>query len=135
MSAPSDSLVDRYGAPPHSRRYFLIGLVVVLVGGFAALWTWITIEQSDPTVSSQLVGFEIVDDHTATAVVRVQYGGDPVDADCTVRAIAKDKAVVGEATFTPGADAGEVTVRIATERRATAVENIGCTTAGQKRPR
>ena len=136
MTVHSHSLPQRYGAPPRWRRPVLIGVVVVVVGALAALWTWITIVQSDPSVSSALVASEIVDDHTATAVIRVEWGDDPVDAKCTVRAIATDKAVVGQHTFVPDPDAGpDYEVEIATERRATAVENIGCTAEGQPRPR
>ena len=136
MTVPSHSLAERYGAPPRWRRPLLIGLVVVVVGGFAVLWAWITVVQSDPTVSSELITSEIVDDHEATAVIRVQYGDDPVEAHCTVRAIAHDKTVVGEETFEPSRDGGQDnTVTIRTERRATAVENIGCTADGQPRPR
>lgn len=139
MTVHSHSLPERYGAPPRWRRYALIGVVVALVGGLAALWTWITVEHSDPAVSSELIRWEIVDDHTATAVVRVAWGDEPVDAQCTVRAIARDKAVVGQVTFEPDGSADsagrDVTVEIATERRATAVEKIGCTTDGQPRPR
>ena len=136
MTVHSHSLPQRYGAPPRWRRYALIGLVVLVVGAFAAVWTWITIAQSDPPVSSELITSEIVDDHTATAVIRVQWGDEPVDAECTVRAIAPDKAIVGQHTFVPDPDAGpDYDVEVATERRATAVENIGCTAEGQPRPR
>ena len=136
MTVHGHSLPQRYGAPPRWRRYVLIGLVVVVVGAFAAVWTWITIAQSDPPVSSELITSEIVDDHTATAVIRVQWGDEPVDAECTIRAIAQDKAVVGQHTFVPDPDAGpDYDVEVATERRATAVENIGCTADGQPRPR
>ena len=136
MTAHTHSLPQRYGAPPRWRRYLLIGVVVVVVAALAAVWTWITIAQSDPPVSSELITSEIVDDHTATAVIRVQWGDDPVDAQCTVRALAHDKAIVGQATFAPDADGGrDHEVEIATERRATAVENIGCTAEDQPRPR
>ena len=136
MTVHSHSLPQRYGAPPPWRRYALIGLVVVVVGSLAAVWTWITIVQSDPPVSSELITSEIVDDHTATAVIRVQWGDDAVDAKCTVRAVAHDKTVVGQQTFVPDPDAGpDYEVQIATERRATAVESIGCTAEGQPRPR
>ncbi|MDZ5621775.1 DUF4307 domain-containing protein [Nocardioides sp. HM23] len=136
MTVHSHSLPQRYGAPPRWRRYVLIGFVVVVVGAFAAVWTWITIAQSDPPVSSELITSEIVDDHTATAVIRLQWGDEPVDAECTVRAIAQDKAIVGQHTFVPDPDAGpDYEVEVATERRATAVENIGCTADGQPRPR
>ena len=111
-------------------------MMPVMVGALAGVWAWITVTQSDPAVSSELISSEIVDDHTATAVIRVQWGDEPVDAQCTVRALAHDKAVVGQATFEPAADAGpDHEVEIATERRATAVENIGCTAEDQPRPR
>jgi hypothetical protein len=136
VTAPSHSLSQRYGAPPRWRRYFLIGLVVVLVAGLGGLLIWIIRYQSDPMVSSELLTFDIVDDHTATAVIRVKWGDGPVDAECTVQARAQDKEIVGEKTFVPAADAGQDhSVEIATSRRATSVENIGCTTDGQPRPR
>ena len=91
-------------------------------------------QQSDPAVASELMRSDIVDDHRATAVVRVQYGDDPVDAHCSVRAIAEDKTIVGETSFAPDAP-GDYDVTIATERRATAVENVGCTASDQPRPR
>ena len=135
MSAPSDSLAERYGAPARWRGRLLLAAVVVLVAGLSAYWfVWVIPEQSDPAVSSQLIRSDIVDDHQATAVIRVTYGDDEVGAHCTVRAIAVDKTVVGEAPFTPD-QAGDYDVTIATERRATAVENVGCTTEGQPRPR
>jgi hypothetical protein len=136
VTVHSHSLPERYGAPPRWRRFVLIGLVVVVVVSFGALWTWITIVQSDPPVSSELITSEIVNDHEVTAVIRVKWGGDPVDAKCSVRAIARDKEVVGELAFEPDPDAGpDYSVEISTARRATAVENVGCTADGQPRPR
>ncbi len=136
MTVHSHSLPERYGAPPRWRRPVLLGLVVVTVVALGALWTWITVVQSDPPVSSELITSEIVDDHEATAVIRVHWGDDPVDADCSVRAIASDKEVVGELTFEPDPGGGpDYPVKIATSRRATAVENIGCTAEDQPRPR
>ena len=55
-------------------------------------------------------------------------------AQCVLRALAEDKSAVGEAVFTPE-DSGRISVPIRTERRATAVEKVGCTADGQKRPR
>ena len=45
---------------------------------------------------------------------------------CVLRALAEDKSAVGEAVFTPE-DSGRLSVPIRTERRATAVEKVGCT--------
>jgi hypothetical protein len=88
-----------------------------------------------PDVSSELVGFEVVDDHAVTAHVDVSFQGDAKElgASCEVRAIAADHTVVGEASFVPNDGSNVVDVR--TERRATSVESVGCTTPDQRRPR
>ena len=139
MTVHSHSLPQRYGAPrPARQRIALVGIVLIIAVTITAvvlLWGRSLRFYSDPPVSSELITSEIVDDHTATAVIRVQWGDDPVDAKCTVRAIAHDKTIVGQQTFVPDQEAGpDYEVEIATERRATAVENIGCTADGQPRP-
>ena len=70
--------------------------------------------------------------HEATATIDVSLD-DGVDASCTVRAYAADHSTVGEVTYTP--EQGRNTVAVRTERRASSVENIGCTAPGQPRPR
>ncbi|UMG91491.1 DUF4307 domain-containing protein [Nocardioides sp. TF02-7] len=87
-------------------------------------------------MASELVKHEIVDEHTVTVVLRVDLDDEASDPRCTVRALAPDKAVVGQQTFVPE-ETGQHdhTVEIATERRATAVEKVGCTAEGQPRPR
>jgi hypothetical protein len=127
---------DRYGAPAPWRRRALIGACVVVAAAFAGWLTWTAVSHSTPDAQSQLIGFEAVDEHTATAVVEVDFGGDDVVATCLLRALAEDHSVVGELSFTAEPDAGtryEETVR--TERRATAVDLVGCTTPDQPRPR
>lgn len=131
-----ESLPARYGRPSRGQQLLLVGGVGLIAVVFLGWLAWATWFHADPAVSSQLVTSDIVDDHTATAVIRVQYGDGPVDADCTVRAIAEDKVVVGQVSFSPDPDEGpDHEVEIATERRATAVESLGCTTEGQPRPR
>lgn len=129
---------ERYGAPSPLRRWVLTGLVAVVVLAFLGWLAWTTLFHADPEVSSELITSEIVDDHTATAVIRVTFGDpdDPADARCTVRAYADDHSTVGEVTFTPDPDEGpDYEVEIATVMRATAIESIGCTADGQPRPR
>jgi hypothetical protein len=107
-----------------------------LLGAVALSWlAWTTLFHATPDVSSELVGFEIVDDHAVTARIDVVLRGDPEElgASCLVRATAADHAVVGEASFVPVAGRNEVEVR--TERRATSVESVGCVTPDQRRPR
>jgi hypothetical protein len=135
--APQDKRDDqRYGAPSPLRRRLLITVVAVVAVAFVGWVAWAGFFHADPAVSSELLTWDQVDDHETTAVIRVTYGDGWVEADCKVRAIAEDKSIVGEVAFTPAEDEGpdhEVTIR--TISRPTAVENLGCTTEGQPRPR
>jgi hypothetical protein len=69
--------------------------------------------------------------------VVVDTRSEEVTANCLVRAVGTDHSVVGELNIEvsghTGARRPEVDVR--TERRATSVQLIGCTTANQPRPR
>jgi hypothetical protein len=127
---------DRYGAPAPWRRRVLITACVVVALAFGGWLTWTSVSHSTPEVESALVSFDTVDEHTTTAVVDVQFGSDDVVASCLLRAYAADHSVVGELSFTAAPAEGsryEETVR--TERRATAVELMGCTTPDQRRRR
>ncbi|MBM0126458.1 DUF4307 domain-containing protein [Pimelobacter simplex] len=136
MSTSPDDLAQRYGAPTRGRRTTVVVVAVVVAVAFLGWLVWAMLFHADPAVSSEEIGHEVVDDHTATIRVRVTYGDGPVDATCVARAISHDKTVVGEQSFTPSRDDAvvqEVTLR--TERRATTVEWIGCKAAGQPRYR
>ena len=132
MTAHSD-LDDRYGAPAPWRRAVVLGASVVLVAAFLGWLGWTIWSQSTPEVDSELVGYDVVDEHTATATVQVRLAEDDVVATCTLRAYAEDHSVVGELSFTPPDGRSDQSVR--TERRATSVELMGCTAPGQNRPR
>lgn len=125
-------LAQRYGAPSRARRRLLVGASVAVAVTFGAWLAWVAWFHSTPEVRSELIGFEVLDQHSATARLDVAVG-DGVEASCTVRATAEDHAIVGEHTFAP--DPGTNQVQIRTERRATAVEKVGCTAPGQTRPR
>lgn len=130
-----DTLATRYGTPSRGRRGLVVAAAVLVALAFAAWVAWTVYDGSTPEVTSALESFEIVDDHTATAVVVVSLDDD-VRASCTLRAYAEDHATVGELTFTPEPGQGSrqrQTIR--TERRATSVESLGCTAPGQNRPR
>ena len=133
MTAAPTDLADRYGAPRPGRRIAIISVVVVLVAGLAAVLGWSIWSSSHPDVSSDLVGFEVTGQHSVVAHVVVDLADEDVEATCTLRAYAEDHTVVGELSFTPsGSGRLEETVR--TEREATSVDLLGCTTADQKRP-
>lgn len=130
-----DTLAERYGAPSPWRRTALLAGAGVVVAAFLVWLGWVTLGAAQPAVDSDLVAFEI-DDHAVTAVVDIEFADDSVVATCLLRAFAEDHTVVGELSWTPDPAAGgrfEETVR--TERRATAVESVGCTTEDQSRPR
>ena len=71
------------------------------------------------------------------ADVAVKPRSSDVSASCLLRAFSADHSVVGELNFKVAGESGttlrKVTLR--TEREATSVELIGCTTADQRRPR
>lgn len=131
-----NGLGDRYGvATPWRRRGLVVasGLVAVLFLGWLG---WTTYVHATPDVDSAMNGYDVVDEHTATAQVTVRLKNDTVVASCLVRAFAEDHTVVGELAFKPDyAAAQPVEVTVRTEREATSVELVGCTAPGEPRPR
>ena len=133
MTSQTD-LADRYGAPAPWRRVVLLGTCVVVVAAFLGWLGWTAWAHSTPDVDSEIVGYHVVDEHTAEATVDVRLENPQVVATCTLRAYAEDHTVVGELSFTPESS-GRSDRTVRTERRATSVELLGCTTPGQGRPR
>jgi hypothetical protein len=132
-SGPRGSdLAERYGAPAPWRRTALVAVVAVVAVVFLGWVAWVAWSHGTPPVESDLAGYDIAGEHAATAVVEVSLD-EGVDASCRVRALAEDHSIVGELAFTPTDGRNEVDVR--TERRATSVELVGCTTPDQQRPR
>lgn len=137
----SDSAVldDRYGRRRPVRRLVLIGVSVALFVVFGGWLAWVMWDSSTPEAESDLVSWEVVDDHSATARIEVRLRDRNVEATCKLRAYADDHTNVGELSFPmPGPDiddGGPVERTIRTERKATSVELVGCTTPTQKRPR
>ena len=131
--APEGSdLSERYGAPAPWRRTALVAGTAVLAVVFLAWVLWVAWSHGTPTVESDLAGYDVVGEHSATAVVEVSLD-EGADASCRVRALSEDHSTVGELAFTPTDGRNEVEVR--TELRATSVELVGCTTPDQQRPR
>jgi len=130
-------MAGRYGGEtPRRRRAVIVASGVV--GVLAMAWlAWAGWSQSTPDVESNLESFEVVDTHSVEATVVVDIRSDDVTANCLVRAVGTDHSVVGERNFEVtgkrGASRQDVTLR--TERRATSVELIGCTSPDQSRPR
>ena len=130
-------LAERYGAPARARRPLLLGLVAVLVVASAAWLVWVIGFHGRPEVSSQMVGFT-TSEHSASAQFTVVRRSADVSASCLLRAYASDHSIVGElavpvASGRPSTSSVRSSMR--TERRATSVELVGCTAAGQRQPR
>jgi hypothetical protein len=134
-----DRLTERYGAPSPVARLALVAVVVVVAAAFLGWLGWTAFFHGDPDVSSDLVSFTVDDEHQVTARVAVTLDDEDVAATCLLRAIAEDHTVVGELRFdVTAADLEDTAVLervIRTERRATSVDPVGCTTADQPRPR
>ncbi len=128
----TSDLAQRYGAPSRWQRPATIALALVLAAVGLSWLTWTAWFHSTPDVSSELITFKVTSDHATESTVRVKLQ-DEVDATCRLRAFAEDHTPVGELAFTPTDGTNEVLIR--TERRATTVEKLGCTAAGQPRPR
>ena len=114
-----DVLGDRYGTPAPWRRRATVVASTLLALVFLGWLGWTTWVHATPDVESDLVGYRVLDEHTATAQVRVHLKDEGIQASCVLRAFAEDHSVVGELAFTPefgAAQPVEQTVR--TERRA-----------------
>ena len=134
-----DRLAQRYGAPSPRRRRVLVACSALLATGFLAWLAWTALAHSNPEVSSDLVTWSVDGEHRVSAQVDVRLGDDDVVATCVLRATAEDHTVVGELSFRVGeAELGGGTTlerEVRTERRATSVDLVGCTTPEQARPR
>lgn len=126
-------LADRYGAPSRWQRPLVIGLAALLAVLGLGWLAWTAWFHSTPEVSSEVITYEVTSDYEIRVRVDVRLDDGVQDASCRVRALSEDKTAVGELAFTPVAGTNEVVIR--TERRATAVEKLGCTADGQPRPR
>jgi hypothetical protein len=131
-------LAERYGGPRRTRRRVTVAASAALAVAALAWLTWVMLDHGDPAVTSDLVSFDVVDQHTATATFTVVRRTPHVEASCLLRAQAPDHAVVGEQNLTIGPGGAEVTTLtepIRTEREATSVSVVGCLAEGQQRRR
>jgi hypothetical protein len=130
-------LEQRYRGPSRASRVVALVAVVAMVVSGVGFLGWSVLFHSTPEVTSRLTAFRVVDDHEVTADIAVARESQFTEASCRLRAIAEDHTVVGELTLpvVDGAEQRSMRVPIRTERRATSVELVGCTTPGQARPR
>jgi hypothetical protein len=127
------TLSERYAAPPSWRRPATVAAVAVLAVAALTWLAWAAFVESTPKVHSQLIGWEVVDAHSATARLDVSISAGTTHPVCTVQAFASDHTIVGQLRFTP--DDGPNRVTVQTSRTATSVDLPGCTADGQDQPR
>jgi hypothetical protein len=137
VSRLTPDLTERYGGPSRTSRLLVI-TATATVAVLGLVWlAWVTLFHGRPMVTSKLVGFEVAGEHLATARFSVARREADVRASCMVRAYADDHSVVGErsVSVTSGPTTRIVETPVRTERRATAVEVVGCTAPGQQQRR
>ncbi|GAB7005217.1 hypothetical protein JCM18899A_26900 [Nocardioides sp. AN3] len=129
MTQQDPRIAERYAA--HSSVWPKVFLAVgVLVPFLLAIWlAWAVYVHSTPQVTSDLSTWKVVDDHTVDARLEVDLRSGAKSPRCLLRAYAEDHTIVGDKSFVPSNGRNDVSIR--TERLATSVEKIGCTTADQ----
>ena len=131
-------LSERYGSPSAPRTKTVVALVVVLVAACLSWLAWVILEHGRPEAQSSLVSFSARGEHAALAKFSVVRRSADIEADCLLRAFAADHTIVGELDLTvgPGEPTAQTLERtIRTEREATSVDLVGCSTAGQNQRR
>ena len=111
--------------------------VAVLAAAGLGWLLWVMVFHGSPEVISELVAYDVRGDHEAAATFTVVRRDADVTASCRLRAVAADHSVVGELTVAVDSGPTTATVRstVRTERRATGVELLGCTSADQAQRR
>ncbi len=126
----SRTLEERYGTHRPVRRIVLIA-VSALVGVVALGWlAWAIHENANPAIAGQVVSFDVQGTHQVKTTVQVQVRSSDVTGSCLLRATAVDHSIVGELTLpVDGSTPDEQVVQVRTERRATTIEVLRCTSA------
>lgn len=122
-------LDDRYGR--HKSPYagvLKVGLALVMAAAVA--WLLYAAWASTPPLDAGITSYNVVSDHELH--IKVSYRADAgVDGRCQFRATSADHNVVGERSISLQElrEAGGDWLVIRTERRATMVELLGCSTS------
>jgi len=116
----------------------MIACAALLVATGLAWLVWAMLFHVRPLAQSELISFDVPDEHSAVAKLTVVRRTENVEASCLLRATAADHSVVGELNFTVGSSESATTTltrKIRTERAATSVDLLGCVAPGQSRRR
>jgi hypothetical protein len=134
---PVPDLAQRYRGPGRVQRVVALVIVAALVVSGVGLLAWSVVFESSPQVRSQLTAFDVKGEHEVDATFTVVRDTEFTQATCRFQAISADHAVVGDldVPVVDGPTQQTLRAEIRTERRATSVDLVGCTTPDQSRPR
>ncbi|MBM7457800.1 DUF4307 domain-containing protein [Rhodococcus coprophilus] len=121
---------DRYPSKKGSMRgrrwgYTAAGLVAGLFLAF------VLFQNNTPPIESEIVAFDVVDDHTIEVQLKVTREDPAQDAVCVIRARSKDGSETGRReVLIPASDSASVvlTSRITTTQRPGMADEYGCST-------
>ncbi len=120
-AAARAAMPERYGHPSRTGRVVGTLAAVAALGAGLVWFLGVAVDGSTPEVSAGVVAFDVVSDRRTDLTFEVRRVRE-LAVTCEVSAQAVDKAIVGERTVQLASAAEgsqQVTVSIATERRAT----------------
>ena len=85
-------LDERYGRTRRKRLPWIVGITVAVIA--VVLAGWMTISQSMNSITSDDLGFDVVDEHSVTVRFQVS-SGEGKDVACAVEALDEEFGVVG----------------------------------------
>lgn len=125
----AERLRRRY-PPPRTPRPVLIGLVAA-VAALGMTWLiWAALSNANPTVSGQVLSYEVTSDTSIDITITVQRSDPSVPATCRVIAQSPDFQPVAEQEVPIEASTIELAnldLTLTTLRRATSASVSGCT--------
>jgi hypothetical protein len=131
-------LSQRYGSPSGTRTKAVVALAVVVAAAGLSWLVWVMLVHGRPEVQSSLVSFRAEGQHAAVARFDVVRRSADIEASCLLRALAADHTIVGELDVAvgPGGPTTQTLEKsIRTERAATSVDLVGCSTGDQSQRR
>jgi hypothetical protein len=131
--AEGEHLATRYGTAPRRPAPLLVASLVVLATAFVGWVVWAAVGASAPDVTGEVTGFAVRGPHLVR--VEVTVAGDHGPVSCRLRALGRDREVVGVTTMrTRLGPSGRSETSVPVRTRATAVSAVldDCTVRGAR---
>ncbi|OYO01021.1 DUF4307 domain-containing protein [Enemella evansiae] len=104
--SPAERIAARY---PDARRPWLKWVVALIVLPLLGVWLWISVDQSNPPVTAQVVSFTVTGNNTINITLMIDRSSADVTGRCLVQATAQGGEQVGEVWYAVAAADREVT--------------------------